>query len=339
MTLLEPWVMIRVLSGAVATLLFGYGAIVGARVLKYAHLSSATEGRLLVERHFELAATLVRIAAALQVFSTLLSIVAADRLSGSLRGAMCGYGVVAQNRWGWPSIAVGLTASLAAGVVLQLLALDRRVRGLDLMRSISLACIVLAPLAALDWGFSFTWLTRLDLSVVASCCSTTLDSARREGALFWQGPRVTAAWGAAAGIPIAIAAALVARRRPARALVALSGMATLAILPLAVGAAMLEVAPHVYQVPDHLCPFCLFKADAYFIGYPLFGAIFFATIWGLGGAVAAGLSTGPHARDAFPSFAQSRMSRQALAWTFALVVGAAPVALFAATSPGASLFR
>ena len=38
----------------------------------------------------------------------LVSIVAADRLSGSLRGAMCGYGVFSQNRWGWAAIAVGL---------------------------------------------------------------------------------------------------------------------------------------------------------------------------------------------------------------------------------------
>src|SRR5437879_2191148 len=104
--------------------------MVGARVLRYAHVESANEGRLLIERHFELAATVVRVAAGLQLFATLLSIVAADRLSGSLRGAMCGYGVFAQNRWGFVSIALGSAASLAAGVVLELLALDRRVRGL-----------------------------------------------------------------------------------------------------------------------------------------------------------------------------------------------------------------
>jgi hypothetical protein len=338
-TLIEPWVMMRLFVGAVATLLFGYGAVVGARVLRYAHLETASEGRLLIERHFELAATLVRIGAALQVFSTLLSVVAADRLSGSLRGAMCGYGVVGQNPWGWLSIAVGAVASLGAAVVLQLFSLDRRVRGLDLLRSLSVGCVILAPLVGLDWGLCLAWLTRLDLSVVASCCSTTLDGARRDGALFWQGPRVISAWAAAAGIPFAVGAALFARRRPARSTVALSGLATLAILPVAMGAAVLEVAPHVYQVPEHLCPFCLFKADAYFIGYPLFGAMFMAATWGLGGAAAAWLSTGAHAREAFPSFARSRMTWQAAAWTLALVLGAAPVALYAVNSPGASLFR
>ncbi len=339
MTLLEPWVMIRLITGAVATLLFAYAAMVGARVLRYAHVETATEGRLVLERHFELAATLVRVGAGLQVFSTLLTIVAADRLSGSLRGAMCGYGVVSQNRWGWWSLAVGLAASVAAAAVLQVLSLDRRVRGLDLMRSISVAFVTLSPMVALDWGLSMAWLTKLDLSVVASCCSTTLDSARREGALFWQGPRVAATWGAVLGIPLAIGAALLARRRPGRGLVELSGLATLVILPVAIVAVVLEVAPHVYQVPEHLCPFCLFKADAYFIGYPLFGAIFFAATWGLGAALAAGLSTGTHAREAFPAFARSCMTRQASAWAVALVLGGTPVLLHAVTSPGASLFR
>ena len=64
--------------------------------------------------------------------------------------------------------------SLAAGVLLQLLALDRRVRGLDLMRPLSLLCIAVAPLRAMDTVLSSAWLGNLDFSVVASCCSTTL---------------------------------------------------------------------------------------------------------------------------------------------------------------------
>jgi len=338
-TLLEPWVLIRVLAGAVATLLFAYGALVGARVLKYAHIESATEGRLALERNFELAATLLRIGAGLQVFSIAVSIVAADRLSGSLAGAMCGYGVFAQNRWGWLALAVGLLASLSAGVVLQLLSLDRRVRGLDLMRSLSFAAIALAPLVALDFGLSLAWLTRLDLSITASCCSTTLDAARRDASPFWQGPRLVAAWGAVAGVFAAVTAALFARRRPGRAAVGISGLLALAVLPVALGAVVLEVAPYVYDVPEHLCPFCLFKSDAWFIGYPLFGAIFLAATWGLGAAAAAALSTGTHAREAFPPFARSRLARQACAWTIALGIGVTPIVFHAWTSPGASLFR
>src|SRR5437762_1292274 len=129
MTLLEPWVMIRLMVGAVATLLFAYGALIGAKILRYAHLETATEGRLALERQAELASTLVTVRALAQVFGCVLSVVAADRLSGAIRGAMCGYGVVDQNRWGWVSVGTTIIASTFAGVLLQLFALDRRVRG------------------------------------------------------------------------------------------------------------------------------------------------------------------------------------------------------------------
>jgi hypothetical protein len=339
MTLLEPWVMIRLMAGAVATMLFAYGALTGAKILRYAHLEAATEGRLSLERQAELAATLVKVGALAQLFGCVLSVVAADRLSLAIRGAMCGYGVVEQNRWGWVSILTTIVSSTLAGVLLQLFALDRRVRGLDLMRPLAVSCIALAPIIALDWGLAGAWLTRLDLSVVSSCCSTTLDEARREGVAYWQGPRLFAMWGALVGVPVAIAAAFFAVRHPRRAIVALSGALALVVAPVALGAVTLEVAPHVYEVPQHLCPFCLFKADAYFIGYPLFGAIFLALVWGLGAAAGALVSSGDRARDAFPAFARSRMTRQAFAWGVALALGALPVVLYAVASPKASLFR
>ena len=175
--------------------------------------------------------------------------------------------------------------------------------------------------------------------MVASCCSTTLGSLAREALPFREGPRLLSTWGALLGVPLSIGAALLAFRRPVRGLVALSGAVTLAVLPLAIGAVVLEVAPHVYEVPTHLCPFCLFKRDAYFIGYPLFGAIFLAVVWGVGAAVAATLAHGRNAREAFATFARSRMTRQATAWAIAWIVGAAPVLTYALASQGASLFR
>ncbi|HMI86206.1 MAG TPA: hypothetical protein VK550_19060 [Polyangiaceae bacterium] len=339
MNWLEPWVLVRIVAAMVTASLFAYGAVVSARVLRHSRLEAATEGQLLLERHFELAGNLVRFGAVAQLFALTLSVLAADRLSGAIQGAMCGYGVVHQNRWGWLSLGTTVLVSLGAGVLLQLLALDRGVRGLDLMRPLAWLCIGIAPFALLDTILSSAWLGSLDFSVVASCCSTTLGEGRREGAVFWQGPRLLATWGAVIGGALAIATALWAFRSPARSIVTLAGATALGAVPFAVGAVILEVAPHVYEVPEHLCPFCLFKADAYFIGYPLFGALFLAAVWGVGGAVAAILAGGEHSRHAFPSFARSRMIREASAWAVALTIGALPVLVYAVSSPGASLFR
>ena len=162
MSLIEPVILLRLLTGGLSATLFVFAALVGVRILRHGHLREATEGQLALERQAELAATLVRIAATIQVLGFVMSALAADRLSGALPGAMCGYGVVQANAWGWPSLGATLIGSLAAGVLLQLLALDHQVRGLDLMRPLAIACIVGAPLAVGDFALTTAWLTRLE---------------------------------------------------------------------------------------------------------------------------------------------------------------------------------
>src|SRR6185312_810259 len=126
------------------------------------------EGQLALERRAELAATFVRVATVVQVALLALSVLAADRLSAGIRGAMCAYGVFHATPWGFRSLAAtGLTA-VAAAVVAQLYALDARVRGFDLVRPLAIVTLVLAPLAAIDLGLATASALDLDLSVVAS---------------------------------------------------------------------------------------------------------------------------------------------------------------------------
>jgi hypothetical protein len=101
----------------------------------------------------------------------------------------------------------------------------------------------------------------------------------------------------------------------------------------------LEVAPHAFEAPNHVCPFCLLRSDVFAIGYPLFGAIFLAAITAGGAAASALLAHGATAPSALGPFAARRLRASAVAWAFAAVVGAAPVIRFAIVSGGASLFH
>jgi hypothetical protein len=137
----------------------------------------------------------------------------------------------------------------------------------------------------------------------------------------------------------AIGVAAFASRRPTRSLAVFAGAASLFALPFAIGASVLEVAPHAFELPHHVCPFCLLKTDVFAIGYPLFGAILLAVVWGAGAALSGLLARGPAAREAFVPFARERLRREAIAWAVALVVGILPVARYAIVSGGAPLFR
>lgn len=336
--LLEPWVLLRIAAGLVAFLLFARGAMTAQRVLRRFDVARATEGQLALERQMELASTFVRIGAVVQVLALALSALASDRLSRGVRGAMCAYGVFGANDWGFRSLAATATVALLAGVLTQVLAFDARVRGFDLVRPIAQLTLVMAPLSAIDLAFAYEYLTRLDLTVVASCCSVQLDPVAARGAGFAGGPRVVATIMAVAGTVLSIGAALFAARSPTRARITGAGIVSLVATPAALAASVLEVAPHAFEVPQHVCPFCLLRADVLAIGYPLYGALLLAATWAGGAAASALLARGEAARAALAPFARLRLTRGAVAWAVALVVGLAPVVRFAIVSGGASLF-
>lgn len=336
--LLEPWVLLRVAAGLVAFLLFARGAFTAQRVLRRFDVARATEGQLALERQMELASTFVRIGAVVQVLALALSALASDRLSRGVRGAMCAYGVFGANEWGFRSLAMTAGVALAAGVLTQLLAFDARVRGFDLVRPIARLTLVMAPLSAFDLALVYEYLSRLDLTVVASCCSVQLDPIAARGSGFAGGPRVIATIVAVAGTVLSIAAALFAARSPTRTRVAAAGIVSLVAIPAALAASVLEVAPHAFEVPQHVCPFCLLRSDVLAIGYPLYGALLLAAIWAGGAAASALLARGDAAKEALAPFARRGLSRGAYAWAIALVVAVVPVVRFAIVSGGASLF-
>ncbi|WP_394824325.1 hypothetical protein [Pendulispora albinea] len=338
--LLEPWVLLRLVAGVVAAVLLGRAALVALRVLLHFDLQSANEGQLALERHVELSSTFVRVGTVVQVLALVFTVLASDRLSHGIRGAMCAYGVFHANEWGFPALYATFGVALFAGIVAQVYAFDRRLPRPDLVRPLSILTLALAPLATIDLGLTTRFLLELDLSVVASCCSVQLDRATAGNVTFASGPRVASAIAAQVAVVLAAAAALWAARRPRAPRVTLAGALSIVAFPVAIAAVVLEVAPYAFELPDHICPFCLLHADVFGLGYFLFGAIFLATTWGGGAALVALLARRlPHV-DAgiFEGFARGRMRREAWAWGFALLCALAPIARYTWINQGASLF-
>ena len=336
--LLEPWVALRLVAGLVSTLLLLRASYTGIQVLRHFKLARATEGQLLLERRLELSATFVRIGSIVQMASVAFTALAAERLSHGIRGAMCGYGVFQASAWGFRSLAADVALALVAGLFSQLFAFDARVKSFALAKPLAWAMVVLGPLAVGSFALAVKFFTDLDLTVVASCCSVTLDAGAgvEEARAF--GPRVPTTIAAVVAVCAALGVGLLAARRPARPRVVLAGALSIAAFPLAIAAVMLEVAPHAFEVPQHVCPFCLLKADVLAIGYPLFGAIFLAAIWGGGAALASLFAKERAAHDAFGPFAKKTLGRAGLAWGVVLVLAAAPVLRYAIVSGFTPLF-
>jgi hypothetical protein len=340
--LLEPWVLLRLAAGLVSCLLFLRAAMTSQKVLRHFDLHRATEGQLALEKQIDLSATFARVGAVLQTLSLVFLALAADRLSHGVRGAMCAYGVFSAHEWGFRSLVATGSVALLAAVLTQLYAFDRRVRGFELARPLAFLTCAMAPLSLFDLAVAGKFLLGLDLTVVASCCSVQLDPVAVQGSGFATGPRLLFTAAAVVGTALAIGASLLAARQPTRRRIILAGAVSLVALPAALGASILEVAPHAFEIPTHVCPFCLLKGEVLGIGYPLFGALFLASTIGAGVAASA-ILTAWHGRSsagdvALFEFAPRRLRASALAWACALVVGTIPVVRFFLIGGGASLF-
>lgn len=336
--LLEPWVLLRLVAGLVAVLLFGRAAMTARKVLRHFDLQRATEGQLALERQLELAATFVRVGAVVQVLALVLSVLGADRMSRAVRGAMCAYGVFGANPWGFRTLATTGLVALFAAVVARIYAFDSRVRTLALARPLASLTLAVAPLAMIDLAFASEFLLRLDLTAVSSCCSVQLDPVAASGATFASGPRVLATVAAVALGLLALASAVFASRAPTARRVMGAAAVSLLAFPAALAASVLEVAPHAFEVPHHVCPFCLLRPDVLGLGYPLYGALFVAVTWAAGAGASALLARRAEASDVLGPFARVSLRRGALAWALVLLLGAAPVARYALLSGGVSLF-
>lgn len=337
----EPWIFVRLIAGAAVCILFARAARTGVRVLRNFHAARSSEGQLALEKQFELGGSLVRVACAVHVVAVLVGILGADQMSRGVRGAMCAYGVFAANRWGFGSLAASLTLGVVAVSFAQFLAFDKNVRSFDLARPIAWWMVLLGPLAILEFACVMQFYAALDLSASASCCSAQLDGAvaKIQGWAFVV-PREAVANIAVGGALGSCVSAAMARRSTSARRVAVAAISSLVTLPFALATTAVYVAPHIFETPLHTCPFCLFRADVFGIGYLLYGALFMIAVWMASVAVALGVvRSRPAAVQApFAAFARRALGRTIAAWALFVAVGGAPILRYALLTDGSSLF-
>lgn len=336
--LFRPWVLARLTSGTAVLLLCLFGVSVAAKVLRHWRVGASNEGQLALERRAELVAAVVQVALVIAVSDLALTVLTADRLTHSIRGAMCAWGVFDANPWGFVALATSAAAAATCALWMVLHRLDLALSRPTLTKRKFISLFVLAPLLAFDLYATARWTFELDMQVVASCCSVGLDDALGTGGTADGGPRMMSGWLALGAAGSAAVAALMTRRRPGTVLAyltaVLSGFAAVAALP----AILWIVAPHVYETPHHLCPFCLLHAEAGGIGWALFAALFLAAVTG----VALGIVETQRAasgQNEVVGALQRRLGTWAAAgWMLTIVIAAAPIVRYALLTGGASLF-
>lgn len=349
--LARPWLLGRFVLGATEAALALVALVVAAQALQFAaatRTSASTraarhaERALILEKRIELVSTLFALAAGFAWLDLFLAVLGADRLAGSIRGAMCAYGVLNASPWGFRSLALALIAALSATAWRAVHAADLTQRE-DRLGSLKLRlAFFVAPLVIASFVGSTAFALDLDFRVVASCCSTGA-SASAGAVLGREGSAETAAmFGLVAFGLVAAVAASTARFGAARIAmpatwvsIAASMLAAIAAAPAIVG----YVAPHAYETPLHQCPFCLLRVEeSGGVGWPLYVALAVALSSALSLVATEAVRGRAVEQDGLDALRRRYALATSVGWLAAVVAALYPVVRYLAVTGGAPLF-
>lgn len=259
--LANPWILARLAFATLALATALVSTIAAARILAIPADAPPDARALRAERDAELSAVGLRLALVFAWAGASTTVLAAHRLAGSVRGAMCAYGVLATSPLGARSLVASALSALAASAWLGMRSVDARIARGSLARTLARGAWIVTALIAIDSLSAGAFFLGVDLRAHASCCSTgvaraaTLDPAAR--------PWVSAAIGPIAAGAAMLAAGAAWRLARAPSVRSAATASVLAVIASASGIVALRdvVAPYAFQSPQHRCAYCLLRVE------------------------------------------------------------------------------
>ncbi|MBL8681063.1 MAG: hypothetical protein JNK05_17910 [Myxococcales bacterium] len=259
--LANPWILAR-LALSVSSLSLALVAAAASTKILAIPVDAPPDARALrAERDAELASAGLGLASLLSVIGAVATVLAAHRLSPSVRGTMCAYGVFATSPLGPRALLASLVAALCGSVWLGVRAVDVRIARGSLSRTLARGAWVVCALVAIDAVSAGAFFLTMDLRAHGSCCSTgatyraSIDPASSAFASLASAP-------IAALVTLVAAAWVVSLRRRASASKAFVAALLGALASASSLVAMRDVvSPFAYGSPHHRCAYCLLRAD------------------------------------------------------------------------------
>ena len=116
--LAQPWLFARFVLGASEAVLALGVLFVALRMLAAGGGGArSSEAHLRSEKQVELVSTLFSLAALFAWADLFLAALSGDRLAGSIRGAMCAWGVLHSTPWGFRSLEMAFVAALVLSLI------------------------------------------------------------------------------------------------------------------------------------------------------------------------------------------------------------------------------
>jgi positive regulator of sigma E activity len=304
--ILHPAIIALLASSGLMSFFFLYATYHGIRIIRRWDIHSGSGVQLELERRTYLISTVLAYVFGFQLISLFLFIYTADSLSTLFTGAMCAVGTLNVNGFGHPVLMLKVLNFVLAGLWLIANYTDNRGYDYPLIKIKYTSLLALAPLFLIDTILQARYFLGLHPDVITSCCGSLFSfggrSALSDIAAFPPGP-MKALFSLAMSSTLIASAVFYQRSKGAYLLSVLSATTFL----IAIASMLSFIAPYIYELPTHHCPFCLLQKEYGYVGYPLYVTLLCGVVSGMGIGILTPFKTKASLAAVVPAF-QSKLA-------------------------------
>lgn len=280
--ILHPGVIALIIGSGIALMLVLYASALGIKIIRRWDIKSSSEEQLSLERKTYLVSTLVQYALAFEILSLFLFIYTAEDIHTLLAGAMCATGSLNANAFGFPTLYIKIVSFFISASWIAINHLDNKSEDYPLIKmKYKLLTAVLAVMI-IEFIFQLEYFLRINPNVITSCCGV-MFSEKGEGlasslAAFPVLPAKILLYSLFA---VTIANGIAVYRTQQKPLTCLFSVFTFMFFISSVIAIISFISLYFYQIPTHHCPFDVLQKEYYYVGYPIYAALFAGSFFGM----------------------------------------------------------
>ena len=200
-----------------------------------------------------------------------------ESLSAIVPGAMCGAGVIGANDFGNPLLLLKILILFFVGIWLIINHEDLKAKNYPYTRKKFWFFTVIFIMIVSSYTLEIAYFTNISLEKPVSCCSVIFGLSGENSLPFGLNIEMILA----IFYLLALLNILFIWQKQSYAL----ALSSLGFLFVAYCAVTHFFGTYIYQLPTHICPFCMLQGEYFYIGYLLWGLLFITVFLGIANAV------------------------------------------------------
>jgi hypothetical protein len=276
--LLSSEVIVYLLSETILYLLLFIAFVSTLGLLKRWNFDLFTTEQFALENRSYLIMTIIFFAMLLKVVLLPYFVYTIDNLSNLIPGAMCGAGVIKANEYGNPLLSLKIIILFLSALWLSMNSIDLKEKNYPYLKLKSWFFVLIFFMLSAEYLLDILYFTHIETTNPVSCCSV----------IFGQTGGVN---GLPFGLDIPKLLILFYLLFALLILTTVSELAVMSIITsilfgvIAYYSVVYFFGTYIYELPTHLCPFCMLQDHYFYVGYLLWGLLLLGVFLSIDAAI------------------------------------------------------